>query len=149
MKIESTSGVGGKWIDKKELKNGDLIKIKSEAVWVEGQNGKQLIAKVRVKGQSEDANLAINTPSRNALVSAFGDDSVGWVDKVLTVAVESGIFAGKRGVMLNLIPDGYVVTEDAGGYIVIQPKVAPPAVVARQRSAQEIEEGINVDDVPF
>lgn len=149
MIIEKSSGVGGSWIDKKSLKNGDLIKIKSEAKWVEGQNGKQLVAKVRVKGQTEDVNLAINSPSKDALISAFGEDSVGWIDKILTVAVENGIFAGKRGVMLNLIPEGFVVAEDASGYITIRPKVEPPKVVAETRNKQEIEEGISVDDIPF
>src|ERR1035437_5227762 len=123
MIIEPTSGVGGAWVKKADLKNGDIVKLTSEALWIEGTNGKQLVAKMRVKGQVEDKNLAINTPSRNALCSAFGKASATWVDKHLKVAVESGIFAGKRGIMLNLIPEGYELTTDAGGYITIE-KVA-------------------------
>ena len=149
MRIEATSGGVGKFVDKKSLKNGDLVKITSEAIWVEGQFGKQLVAKVRIKGQTEDVNMVIGSPTRNALISAFGDDSVGWVGKVLTVAVESGIFAGKRGIMLNLIPEGYVLSEDAAGYIVIAPKVKPPESVARARSKEEVEEDIDIDSVPF
>lgn len=150
MKIEMTGGVGGSWIDKASLQNGDLIKIKSEALWVEGREGmpKQLVAKMRVKGQAEDVNVSINTPSRNAMVQAFGDDTSLWVDKVLTVAIEKGVFAGKRGTMLNLVPENYVVAEDAAGYILIRPKVEPPKVVS-QRSKAEVEEDINIDETPF
>lgn len=149
MQIEKSSGVGGSWIDKKSLKNGDIIKIKSEATWIEGTNGKQLVAKMRVKGQSEDVNVTINTPTKNAFVDAFGSDSALWIDKVLTVAVEPGIFAGKRGIMLNLVPEGYVIGEDATGYITIHPKIKAPDVVTRSRNAQEVEEDIDIDSVPF
>lgn len=148
MKI-TVNTVGGQWLDKKELKNGDVAKLKTEAIWVEGQTSKQLVAKIRIKGQTEDRNVALNKPTQAALVSAFGDESLNWIDKLLTVQVEAGIFAGKRGVMLNLVPEGYVVAEDIAGFIIIRPKVEPPVVVARQRNAQEVEEDIDIDSVPF
>lgn len=138
MKIETSSGIGGSWIDKKTLKNGDLIKIKTEAEWSEGQNGKQLVAKMIVKGTKETVNVQINNPSKNALVGAFGDDSKNWMEKVVTVQLEPGIYAGKRGVMLNLVPDGYEVTEDGSGYVVILPKIA-----------QVVEKEIEAGDIPF
>jgi hypothetical protein len=148
MKI-TVNTVGGQWLDKKELKGGELAKLKTEAIWSEGQNGQQLVAKIRIKGSEEDKNVAINKPTQAALVSAFGDDSLNWIDKLLTVNVETGIFAGKRGVMLNLVPEGYVVAEDTAGYIVIRPKVEPPTVVARQTPPDYPVEDINPDDIPF
>jgi len=152
--IESTSGVGGKFVDKKSLKNGDMVKIMSEALWVEGQFGKQLVAKIRIKGQAEEVNAVISTPTRNAFITAYGEDSVGWVGKVATVAVESGIFAGKRGIMLNFIPDGYVLAEDAAGYIIIRPKVEPPSMVKKALKAEEGEAEYpdvqpDPEDIPF
>lgn len=147
-KIESSAGVGGKFVDKKSLKNGDMVKIISEALWVEGQFGKQLVAKIRIKGQAEEVNAVISTPTRNAFISAYGDDSVGWIGKVATVAVESGIFAGKRGIMLNLVPEGYVVTEDAAGYIIIRPKVEPPAIVKKAINAEEGEAEFPIGNFP-
>jgi hypothetical protein len=112
---------------------------------------KQLVAKCKVKGMDGEFNLAINSPSKNALIDAFGSDTKNWVGKLLTAAIEIGIFAGKRGVMLNLVPEGYVVAEDAAGYIVIRPKVEPPAVVAKQTGpfAEYPVEDINPDDIPF
>jgi hypothetical protein len=148
MKI-TVNTVGGQWLDKKGLKGGELAKLKTEAVWSEGQNGQQLVAKIRIKGQEEDRNVALNKPTQAALVSAFGDDSLNWVDKLLTVQVESGIFAGKRGVMLNLVPEGYVVAEDAAGFIIIRPKVEPPSVVARATPPTGEDYEPNPDDIPF
>lgn len=150
MEIHITSGIGGQWIDKKELKNGDLAKLKTEAVWVEGQHGKQLVAKIRVKGQTEEKNVAISKPTQMALASAFGNDTLNWIDKLLTVAVETGIFAGKRGVMLNLVPEGYVVAEDTAGYIVIRPKQEPPQIAKQAAPEYDPEAGEpNPDDIPF
>jgi len=127
MKINRTGGAGGAWLKKEELKTGDVLKLVSEAGEIEGQNGPQLVAKVRVKGQTGEAvNMAINSASRNALIDAYGDDSKLWVDKLLTTEVEKGIFAGKRGIMLNLIPEGFETTTDSNGYIVIQRKGNTP-----------------------
>jgi hypothetical protein len=154
MEIPKSSGVGGAWVDKKELKNGDLAKLKTEALFVEGANGKQLVAKIRIKGMSEDKNVAINTPTKNALIDAFGTDSLNWVDKLLTVRVESGIFAGKRGVMLNLIPEDFEMSEDDGGYIVIkrkgEPEIEiPSGNVLRPPMIGEDTGDINPDDILF
>ena len=120
MKISRTGGTGGAWIKKEELRNGDVLKLVSEAGEVEGANGTQLVAKCRIKGQAGDAmNMAINSASRNALIDAFGDDTKNWVDKHLTVEVEKGIFAGKRGIALYLVPEGFSVETDSAGYVVI------------------------------
>ncbi len=135
-------------MDKKELKNGDVAKLKTEAVWIEGQNGKQLVAKIRVKGRGdEDKNVAINTPTKNALIDAFGTDSLKWVDKLLTVHVESGIFAGKRGVMLNLVPEGFELTTDEGGYLVIKRKGTVREDIVDYPKPEDEE--IDLDSVPF
>jgi hypothetical protein len=152
MEITKSGGIGGSWIDKKALKSGDLIKLTTEAEWVPSSlnpEEKQLVAKCKVKGMEGEFNLAINSPSKNALIDAFGNESKNWVGKLLTAAVETGIFAGKRGIMLNLVPENYIVSEDAAGFIVIRQKVEPPAVVARQRSAEEVAEGIDIGDIPF
>jgi hypothetical protein len=151
MEVTKSGGIGGSWIDKKALKSGDLIKLTTEAEWVPSSlnpEEKQLVAKCKIKGTDGEFNLAINSPSKNALIDAFGTDTKNWVGKLLTAAVESGIFAGKRGVMLNLVPEGYVIAEDAAGYIVIRPKVEPPAVVAR--ASEPADDYVpNPDDIPF
>lgn len=144
MIIEKTGGVGGAWVDKKELRSGDIVKLTSEAKWIDGQNGKQLVAKMRIKGIQEEKNVAINSPSKNALIEAFGDDSNNWKDKHLTVATESGIFAGKRGIALYLIPEGFSLGED-NGYVVIK----KAGEVKETENVEYPEETVNLDDIPF
>lgn len=118
-----SSSVGGKWIDKKNLRSGDIAKIKSEATEQPSQQGgMQWVAKLHVKGQAEPANVAINKPSKNALIEAFGEDTMDWIDQPLTIQVETAIVSGKRGVAMYLIPEGFEMKEDNGGYLVIVKK---------------------------
>lgn len=121
MEFNKSSG-GGAWLDKKELKVGDVAKLVSEAVEVEGQNGPQIVAKIRVKGQDEAKNVAVNGPTKNALIDAFGKDSKTWIGKLLTCHTEKTVIGGKRGIALYLVPEGFEVTEDAGGYVVVARK---------------------------
>lgn len=113
----------GAWLDKSKLNNGDVLKIVTEATEQDSnQGGKQVIAKVRVKGgDPEPKNIAINAASKNALIDSFGDDSSGWMDKLLTVHTEKTVIAGKRGIALYLLPEGYEIGEDASGYVVVVP----------------------------
>lgn len=144
MEFTKGSGVGGKWLDKKTLQNGDMIKLVSEATEIQAEKGKQIVAKCRVKGvEGEASNISINNPSKDALIDAFGKDSKEWVNKPLMVNVEKTVIGGKRGTALYLIPEGFEVKEDAGGYLVIVKKGDPVAEV-------QIAEGeINPDDIPF
>jgi len=149
MKFNKSSGQGA-WLDKKTLRNGDIMKLVSEAREEEGQNGKQVVAKCRVKGQEGEAkNVNINVPSKNALIDSFGDDSKNWVNKHLTVRVESGVFAGKRGTALYLIPEGYSLGEDSGGYIVITKAGQPAPQAPQEETIQYPEEDVRPEDIPF
>jgi hypothetical protein len=141
------SSGGGAWLDKKELKGGEIAKLVSEAVEAEGQNGPQIVAKIRIKGQEGEAkNVAINAPTKNALIDAFGKDSKNWTNQLLTVSIEKTLIAGKRGIALYLVPEGFEVTEDAGGYLVIARKggAAPAAP-----GIEYPKDDINPDDIPF
>lgn len=146
MKVTVNSGVGGAWLDKKSLKNGDVIKIVTEAKETVSQQGNtQLVAKVLVRGgETEAKNVAINKPSMTALVDAFGDDTVDWVNKHLSVHIEKTLIGGQRGYALYLLPEGFEVTEDDGGYLVVQRiGVSAPA---KEESA---DDDINPADIPF
>ena len=118
MKFTKNSGVQGIWINKKELKNGTELKLVSEAKEEPSQQGgTQIVAKCRTEGDNEPKNVAINNPSKNALIDAFGEDSKEWVNKPLTIQTEKVIVGGKRGIALYLIPDGFEVVEDSEGYV--------------------------------
>lgn len=149
MKINRTGGAGGAWLKKEDLKTGDVLKLVSEAAEVESNFGKQLVAKCRVKGHAgEAANIGINNASRNALIDAFGDDTKQWVDKLLTVEVERGTVSGKRSITLYLLPEGFSVTTDAGGYVVITKGGTAPAEVVPEYPGDYPAE-INPEDIPF
>ncbi len=151
MKVSKSSG-GGAWLDKKKLQNGDMIKILTDAVEVENQQGgTQLVAKVKVKGMDGDFNCGINGASKNAFIEAYGDDTADWVDKVVTVNVEKTVVAGKRGIALYLIPGGFEVSEDRAGYVQITPIGSANAKKDDTEESQEEYSGpdINPDDIPF
>lgn len=147
MKVQASSNIGGKWIDKKTVLSGSKAKIKTEATEQPSQQGgTQLVAKLLIQGQTEALNVAINKPSKNALVAAFGDETMDWIDKVLTVQTEKTIVSGKRGVAMYLIPEGYELSEDVGGYVVIS-KIGETKEV--KTPTNYTEEEINIDDIPF
>lgn len=149
-KVTKSSGVGGKWLDKASLKTGDVAKIKTEATEEPSQlGGTQLVAKLHVKGHTEPANIAINKPSKNALIDAFGDDTKNWVDKLLTINVERTIISGKRGYALYLVPEGFEVGEDSGGYIVVSRIGGAPTDAEPKDTVEYPEEDINPNDIPF
>lgn len=154
MKFTASTGSNGKWLDKKSLKNGDVIKLVTEAIEIDGLNGKQIVAKARVKGKEGEAeNVSINKPSKNALIEAFGADSKEWVNKHLTVNVEKTNVGGKRGIALYLIPEGYAVTEDGEGFIIVarqEAKYPNSFTSAKEQSTVEYpSEDIDPSDIPF
>jgi len=138
----------GAWINKKELKTGDLLKLVSEAAEIPSQQGgTQVVAKAKVKGHEGDPkNLSINNPSKNALIDAFGKDSKNWMDKLLTVNIEKTVIAGKRGIALYLVPEGFELTEDDSGYLVI---VNPNAEKLEDAKVEYPSDEIDPKDIPF
>lgn len=143
-----SSGVGGKWLDKKSLKGGEKAKLKSEATEQPSQQGgTQWVAKLLVQGQPEALNVSINKPSKNALIDAFGEETADWVDKVLTLQVEKTVVSGKRGIAMYLVPEGFEVSEDNDGYIVI--KKIGSADVEMEGEMNGPKDTINPDDIPF
>jgi len=141
MKYNKQSTIGGAWLRAAELTNGTRAKLVSESKPVEGgQYGTQDVAKIRLEGNQELKNVSLNKTTINAFIDAFGDDSKNWIDKVLTVHTEKMVVSGRRTTALYLIPEGYELSEDEGGYLVIkrkENKVEPP------------ENEINPDEVPF
>lgn len=136
MKVQRTSGSTGAWLKKDELKSGEPLKIVSEASLVEGQNGVQLVMKVRTKGSQDALNTAVNNTSKNALIDAFGEDTKDWVDQVVTAVTEKAIIAGKRALVLYLVPKGYELTDGEDGFMVIQ-RVAEEAPKTKKAKVQE------------
>lgn len=145
MLYKKSSGVGGAWIDKKVIENGAKVKLVSETTPMErefeGKPQTQNVAKIRIDGEEETKNIALNKPTINGLIDAFGEDSKAWIGQALTVYKERTTFGGKRGFAVYLLADGFEVTEDDGGYVVVARKGAK--VVA------PVVDDIKPEDIPF
>lgn len=145
--FEKTGGVGGAWVKASEVVSGTPVKLITEATESESEFGKQVTAKAHFKGADEAVNLRINKPTLNGLIDAFGKDSKEWIGKVMTAVTEKAIVGGKRVTIMYLVPEGFALKEDDGGYMVVAPAVEGEK--PRVRSKEEVEEDIDLSAVPF
>lgn len=152
MKYQKQSTTTGAWVKAAELKNGTLAKIVSETkpspssfLDKNGNPKTQDVAKVRFQGQAEAMNVSLNRATIGGLIDAFGDDSINWQNKPLTVETEKVRVGGKTNVALYLIPDGYQKVDDANGFamIVRNDNQNEDTVVTNE------ENPIDMKDIPF
>ena len=158
MFYKKDEGVRGNWIKGSELESGTKCKLVSETVpreskWTneDGTKKMQDVSRVRLQGGTEDLNINLNRPTINALVDAFGEDSKNWQGKVLTISVEKTRIAGKSVYPIYLVPEGYRLVDDEGGYAVIVKEGQEPE---KQDALPDFDEnkGVNVAldaEVPF
>ena len=126
MQYKKQNNVFGKWIKGTDVISGSKAKLVSEAKPMASQfkdkNGgvkMQDVAKIQFEQGGEPFNISINRASLNALMDAFGEDSVKWQGHELTVVTEKVVVAGKRVTAVYLVPNGYELGEDSNGYVVI------------------------------
>lgn len=155
MKYTKTSQVSGAWLKVAELKNGDRAKLLSETkpqpssfTNKDGSPKTQDVAKIRIDGKTETFNVSINRATVSGLIEAFGDDSKDWQGHVLTVETEKVRVAGKTVTALYLVPEGFIKTDDEGGYAVIIKKESPLPVIQTQPENQELSDE-QIADIPF
>lgn len=162
-KYQKQTSLGGTWLKASEVKSGTKAKLVSETTAQpstfldkQGQPKTQDVAKIRVQGIPEAYNISINRATINALVDAFGEDSKGWMNKVLTIETEKVRVGGVARIALYLIPDGYVKVDDENGYAVItkMEEVKTPTKAATKAAVDpdfETEDPIitDDDDIPF
>jgi|TARA_R100001530_G_scaffold121166_1_gene88555 hypothetical protein len=148
MKYTKQTGVQGAWVKSSEVEDGIKAKLVSESKPIEGEYGTQDIAKIRFQGEEEDSkNVRLNKTTINGLIDAFGDESKNWVNQVLTARTEKAQVAGKRVTILYLIPEGYGLSEDSNGYVIIT-KVGGEKTVEYPEDEINLE-GIPPGDIPF
>src|SRR3990167_4813946 len=124
--MEYTKAVSGQWVKSDDVKSGTKAKLLSETqpktskfTDDEGKPKMQDVSKIRFEGVEEPLNIALNRATIYGLIDAFGSDSKEWVGKTLIAQVEKMIVGGRNVKALYLIPDGFELGEDAGGYTVI------------------------------
>jgi len=149
MKYTKSGSTSGAWVKVADLVKGQKAKIVSETTAQPSsftdRNGNpktQDVAKVRFEGQNEAVNVSLNRATINALIDAFGDDSVGWQGHYLTCEIEKVRVGGIMRLVLYLVPEGYEKVDDANGYAVIQRK-------AIQQAAVSTGDDVELEDIPF
>lgn len=145
MRYNKPSQTVGAWVKSSEITVGTKGKLVSEALPQEGEFGTQDVAKIRIEGDTETKNIRINKPSIAGLISAFGEESKDWMNKNLTLHTEKMLVGGKRVTALYLIPEGFELSEDGGGYLVIV-KIGEKSMGDVNKTLQQ--EG-SIDDIPI
>lgn len=154
---EKTSGVSGNWVKGSEVKSGTKCRLVSETNPTPSQfkdkNGAmkmQDVSKIVFDtNPSEPLNINLNRATINGLIDAFGNESKGWVGKMLTAQTEKVMVSGKRVTAVYLIPDGYEMTEDANGYVVIVKQGTNTKEAQEELPVVDFDEEPKIDEVPF
>ena len=123
---KKSSSIVGQWLKGADVASGMKGMLVSEtspmpSQWTnkDGSPKTQDVAKIQLSGKSEPLNISINRASLNALVDAYGEDSKAWQGHPLTLTTEKVQVAGKRVTVIYLVPEGFVLAEDSGGYVQI------------------------------
>lgn len=126
MEYNKKTGISGKWAKGSELGNVRRAKIvsetKPESSQYKNKDGStkfQDVCKVQFEGVDEVLNLSLNRATINALIDAFGPESKGWMNQMLSVETEKVRVAGKAAVAIYLIPEGFEKVDDEDGFAVI------------------------------
>lgn len=153
MKYEKQTGPSGAWLDKSTIRNKQKAKIVSETKPIpgnfkndDGSIKNQDVAKVHFQGQQEAVNVNLNKPTIAGLIDAFGDDSVNWQGRVLTVELEKVRIGGRAVTALYLLPEGYEKADDENGYAVVRKAEIPKET---QVEGDYPQEDIDPSAIPF
>ena len=151
---QKSNSVSGEWVKGKDVKSGTKAKLVSEVLPVpsqftnkDGTPKNQDVGKIRFQGDATEKNVSVNRATLNGLIDAFGTDSKEWIGKVLTAETIKVQIAGKMQTALYLVPEGYVLGEDDGGYMVISKQGQKENVV--QVDDETGEDLSDVPDMPF
>ena len=139
MKYLKEMGVSGEWLKASELENGTKLEIVGETKSVSGKFGDQDVCKVKTNGAADPKNARVNRTSLNALVDAFGEESIEWIGKKVTAQVEKAIVGGKRVHILYLVPEGYALIDGDDGFMKITKGDDDPGPKEETIDADKIE----------
>lgn len=136
MKIQKVVRVGGEFAKKGEdINDGDMVTIKSEGQWIEGQFGQQFVVKVETKNGEKNVNF--NQTTINILHDELGDDTSSWIGRGVTIRVKKDVVAGKKVDIYYFVTPNW----DFDEYRELVKKGAP---------THKPEEGeVNPDEIPF
>ena len=127
MKYQKASMTTGAWVKGSELMGISRAVIVSETapqpsqfLNKDGSVKNQDVCKIRFEGKDETFNISLNRATINGLVDAFGEDSVEWQNKQLSVETEKVRVAGVARTAVYLIPEGYEKIDNEEGFAEIR-----------------------------
>lgn len=151
MQYTKAVSFSGSWVKGADIKSGIRAKLVSETARSESQfkneDGTpktQDVAQIRFEDKDENMNIALNRATLNGLIEAFGTESKDWMNKYLTTQTEKMVVGGKRVTALYLIPEGFELSEDSGGYMVITKIGEKTADIQVEK-----EEEFDASQIPF
>lgn len=100
---------GNKWLSATIVKDGDMIKFEDAGEWKEssfknpdGSKKNQYIIGVSHNGSAYQ--MSLNKTNRDALITAFGNDSEKWVGQDAKIELAMGLIGGVKKTMILLTP---------------------------------------------
>lgn len=121
MKLLKKTSVGGQWAKAGvDIKDQDIIKIIDSGTTIEGQYGPQLVFKVLTK--NGEFVRPFNQTSINNLVDAYGEESMGWINKPAKAWVIKALVSGKMANVLYFAEPSWVMN-DEGQFVKGEPTI--------------------------
>tara|TARA_R100001530_G_scaffold134845_1_gene110584 strand:+ start:694 stop:1140 length:447 start_codon:yes stop_codon:yes gene_type:complete len=93
-----------------DLKDGDVITIKSGGELVVGEYGEQHVFSIETR--NGDKNISLNQTSRNNLIDAFGEESEEWVGKEAKVFMIRAMVSGKLQNIAYLADKSWIMNDE-------------------------------------
>ena len=94
MKIQKISRPQGEFAKKGEdITDNDIVVIKSEGEYIEGQYGQQFVIKIQTRNGEKNVNF--NQTTVNILHDELGEETSNWIGKEVTIRAKKDVVAGK------------------------------------------------------
>lgn len=140
MKIPKKNNIDGSWAKVGEqIKDGDRIQIKNAGIIDDsGSFGPKHVFKILTM-KREELNLSVNRTSLSNLAEGFGEETEGWIGKVVNAFVVRQMVGDSLKNVLYLAPEGWEMDEDG--------KFGNPN--AAKEGNGYPKDDISPDDIPF
>lgn len=152
MKFTKKVSVGSFLKKGEDIKDGDLVEVKTEGTKVPGEFGVQDIFIVKTT-DGKEGNVGFNQTSINAMIDGFGEDSKNWVGQKIKVWIIRQNIGGSFKQVLYFSHPNAEFTDEGFTLEGVDKKVVSKVDSPKNISDEDIpvieEEEINIKDIPF
>jgi hypothetical protein len=157
MKFQKKISMGNFLKKGEDFKDGDLLEVMNEGKESQGEFGTQNLFMLKIEGK--EGNVSFNQTTINGMIDAYGEDSLGWIGKMVKAQKIKQNVAGKfidvwyfSHPQAELTENGFVLAgvsnpkEDDGNIPIIEDGKELGGKKSKKNT--EVEE-IDVKDIPF